>query len=280
MLRGRDARTIGLLLALLLHALGLWMIIRRDPLVVKPATRAGEGAISYIAPLASATPPRPPPPSRPKPKVVPREKIPVRRPPPKAVLPTPPEPRVAITQPVTPPEATPPTPVAQAVPEEDFSARIEAARKRRAEARAQDPTLAEAPPAETDAQRANRIARENIAFSQRGQQADRDDTGGVFQLRHVGVHTAEFSFRGWNTNFRRNWQQDITVDQGTEVDIETAVVKRMIELIRTHKTDEFIWDSRGTGRQVTLNANPAYDAELRAFLLKEFFPTYTRRAGR
>ena len=165
--------------------------------------------------------------------------------------------------------------MAQAAPAEDFSTRLEAARQRRAEAAAQDPVVAQAP-AETESARANRIARENIAFQQRGQGVERDQTGGVFQLKGVRQHSAAFLFRGWNENFRRNWSQMVEVEQGNEIDIENAIIKRMIVLIRTHKPGDFIWDSHRLGRQITLNAAAANEPELRAFLLKEFFPNYIR----
>jgi outer membrane biosynthesis protein TonB len=297
--RYRFSRGAGLLAALLLHALLLWMLLARDPLVIKPPTDGTEGTITFIAPLADARQPKPITPPMPKPPTPPVQEKQPRRP-------TPPKPPKPITRPITKPVTKPvarPTPARepQPVPEpqlaaepltpapnvaqqqapapaEDFSARIEANRKRRAEAIAQDPALAQAA-SETADQRASRIARENVAFSQRGQGAERDQTGGVFQLRDVRTHSAEFMFRGWNNNFKRNWSQLVAVDQGSEADIETAVVKRMIALIRSHKEGEFIWESHRLGRQITLNADPAYETELRQFLLKEFFPTYVRTAG-
>ena len=288
--RHRYSRSVGLLAALLLHALLLWMILSREPLVIKPPTDGKEGTITFIAPLAQArlpkpitvTPPTPVPekprPKPPKPVAKPITK-PVARPAPPRPQPEQqptPEPQVAATEPLTP---APNVALQQApAPAEDFAARIEANRKRRAEALAQDPALAQAV-TETPDQRANRIARENVAFSQRGQNAERDETGGVFQLRDVRTHSAEFMFRGWNTNFKRNWSQLVAVDQGSEADIQTAVVKRMIALIRSHKEGEFIWESHRLGRNITLNASPAYDAELRQFLLKEFFPDYVRNSG-
>ena len=282
-------------LALLLHVLGIWMLVARDPLVLKPPAAGDDNAITYIAPLTDAAAPRTPTPPQAKPKPAakpppaqprkakPQPKPPVlaRSAPPRRT--TPPQPPVEATEPLTPAPNVAPTPDVAATPPaptEDFSARIDAARKRRAEAQAQDPTLAQAP-AESESQRANRIARENIAFSQkRGQGSSREEAGGVFDLRNVGLHRAEFTFRGWNTNFKRNWLQQVDVEQGSEPDIEQAVVTRMIGVIRSHKSGEFIFESRRMGRQITLNADPAYERELRAFLLKEFFPTYVRAGAR
>ena len=144
----------------------------------------------------------------------------------------------------------------------------------------QDPSQADSTSTETESERANRIARDNIAFQQNGNGANRDKSGGVFQVRQIGLHNASFMFRGWNTNFKRDSVQLIDVDQGGEEDIENAVVKRMIELIRSQKPDEFVWDSHRLGRSITLNAGAAYEGELRQFLLKEFFPTYVRLGRR
>ena len=295
---------MGLILAVLLHVLGIWMLIARDPLVVLPPSAGTENAITYIAPLAEAsvpqpiTPPTPklkppavkppavkPPvaqPRKPKPKPQPKPPVLARSVPSRQITPPqppqPPQSPSAATDALTPAPNIAPTPDVAATPTpptEDFSARIDAARKRRADAQAQDPALAEAA-TETESQRANRIARENIAFSQRGQGAAREQTGGIFDLRNVSLHRAEFTFRGWNPNFKRNWLQLVEVEQGTEVDIEQAVVTKMIGVIRANRKGEFIFESRRLGRQITQNADPAYEPALRAFLLKEFFPTYTR----
>src|SRR5439155_26367838 len=143
----------------------------------------------------------------------------------------------AITEPAPVPAERPDT-----APTDDMFAYVQAARKRRTDAEAQQRSSdSDSTPAAEDAnQRANRIARENVAFSQKhGPGAERDDSGGLFQLRHVSLNRAEFLFRGWNTNFRRNWSQMVEVDQAGEVDIETAVVKKMIEIIRSKKSDDF-----------------------------------------
>ena len=279
-------RVLGLALAVLLHLLLLWLILAPDPLVIKPPKGGTEEAITYIAPLADAseasqaTPPRPKPlprtpPQPPQPKSLPvARKTPPKPPKPPTI--TPPAPQLAANEPLTPAPAIAPQPDAiREAPADDFSTRIEAARKRRAEAQAQDPSMAQAAP-ESDSQRANRIARDNIAFQQRGQGVERDQTGGVFQLRDVRTHSAEFMFRGWNPNFRRNSSQLVAVEQGSEPDIENAIVKRMINLIRTHKSGEFVWESHRLGRQITLNADPTHEGELRQFLIREFFPTYVR----
>jgi hypothetical protein len=56
--------------------------------------------------------------------------------------------------------------------------------------------------------------------------------------------------------------------------VETAVVKKMIELIRREKTGDFEWDSHRLGRVVTMSARVQDTAQLQAFLFKEMFPEY------
>lgn len=170
---------------------------------------------------------------------------------------------------VPPVQATmkpPPTPVT----EDDLQARIEARRKARGEAPQPEPQ-------ESEAERGNRVARANIMGAQgRNANGERNDTGGVFQVMDKTSFSAQIKFRGWNTNFKRNWSQNVKVELGTEIDIETAIVKQMIELIRKEKPGDFVWESHRLGRNVPLNAGRQYQGELEAFLLKEFFPDYRR----
>jgi hypothetical protein len=64
------------------------------------------------------------------------------------------------------------------------------------------------------------------------------------------------------------------VELGGERDIETAIVKKMIELIRKEKTGDFEWDSHRLNRVVTMSARPQDTEALQAFLYKEMFPEY------
>ena len=60
-------------------------------------------------------------------------------------------------------------------------------------------------------------------------------------------------------------------------DVDLAIVKRMIELIRTHYNGDFRWDSHYLGRVVVLSARPDDQVELEAFLVREFFGTPTTK---
>ena len=281
----RSAIAFGVLLSLLMHGIALWLVLHHTPMIIKPVHHAG-GTLVYLSPLAD-TPMSRPQPTTPSHHTSPKLPTTATRPK-KSPRPKPdktPENPAAITLPAQNAIAEP-TPTPAATPDtstpDDMFAYVQAARKRRADAEAQQQSPAENAPAAEDAnQRANRIARENVAFSQKhAPGAERDDSGGLFQLRQVGQNHAEFLFRGWNTNFRRNWSQLIAVDQGGEVDIETAVVKKMIEIIRSKKSDDFIWESHRLGKTFTLSARPEHSRELQQFLLREFFPDYAPLARR
>lgn len=153
-------------------------------------------------------------------------------------------------------------------PEMDMAAYIEARRKARGAA-------PEAAPGESEAERGLRLAKANIAAANgRSAGDDRNETGGVFSLSRQSFSSADLKFRGWNPNFKRRWLQQVTVELGLEPDIETAVIKKMIELIRKEKTGDFEWESHRLQRTVTMSARLQDTAELHAFLLKEMFPTY------
>lgn len=114
------------------------------------------------------------------------------------------------------------------------------------------------------------IAMANIQHSL--QAAGRKDrAGGVFQVVSKGVRTGTFVFRGWTPGQRSFPQQTFEVDAGPNGDVERALVRRMIELIRTHYDGDFNWDSHRLGRVVVKSARKEDSAELEAFLMKEFF---------
>jgi len=49
------------------------------------------------------------------------------------------------------------------------------------------------------------------------------------------------------------------------------MVQRMIALIRTHYSGDFNWESHRQNRVIVLSARLEDNAELEAFLLREFF---------
>lgn len=261
--RKPGSNRVGIGISIALHLLGVLYYLFRPPVPMHHAGPPAGGQMVYISPLPIN-----------KPKPVPQKKSEVS----KASKPPPPRRQVAT---ITPPAAEKPkletyVPPVQAKmtppPEADMSEMIA---KRRAQRQADNPQPAE-PAVESANDRALRIAKANIAGAQgRTSGADRDDTGGIFQV-DKGYHSAEVKFRGWNTNFKRNWMQQIHVEQGAEQDIETAVVKEMIKVIRKEKTGDFPWESHRLGKVVIMSARKEDEKELIAFLLKEMFPEYKR----
>ena len=233
--------------------------------------------------------------SKPPPQAKAEEPVP--QPTPEAPKPVPPKatvrpkpvpqrhtPQLAINRPstgfVVPPPAPAPVPVPAPEPEaapqpapaptEDFSATIaQRQRARRAQnGGAPDEVL------ESADERAKRIAMANIAAQQRAASPELDPNagGGLFQVQRVGLHDAQFLFRGWNKSFRRNWAQQVEVKQGNSPDIRIAVIRSMINIIREQKPGDFEWESHRLGKVFTMSARPKDQAELETFLMKEFFP--------
>jgi hypothetical protein len=255
----RGPNRTGLAVTVLLHLL-LIAIYLLQPHTEKHAAPPSGAAMVYISPL---------PPGKPKPKQQQQQA-------PKKAPKTPPVQIKRLPNTITLPNEKPvevvqaePKPITPP-PEVDMQAYVEARRKARG---AKDPS--DQPAEESENARATRIAMANIAAANgRTHGDDRNETGGVFSLSNKTFHSAELKFRGWNQNFKRRWLQQLTVEQGTEIDVETAIVKKMIELIRKEKTGDFEWDSHRLQRVVTMSARPQDTAALQAFLFKEMFPEY------
>ncbi len=99
----------------------------------------------------------------------------------------------------------------------------------------------------------------------------KEGISGVFTILTMGARTSTFAFRGWTVSEHESTRQVIEVDAGNLGDVQLATVKRMIQLIRTHYSGDFNWESHKLGRTVVMSARPADNAELEAFLLREFF---------
>jgi hypothetical protein len=269
----------GLALSLLIHVTGLWLLIDRSPLVIKPAPPGSEGRVTVFLTPPPANPPAPAqaPPSAgsrpgktPTPRVAKRKQI--QKPSIATIVPRETAPKTA--PPVTEPNVASPDPA----PSDDMFTQLQAARKRRADAQARErASQAEALSSQQgEAQdrnsSANSVALANIETSLRhANGVRRDDSGGLFQVRRVGLRDAAFVFHGWSANSRRTSDRLVTVEQGAEASIQIAVVKKMIDIIREQKSDTFIWESHRLGRQLTLSARPEDSMELQQFLLREFF---------
>lgn len=264
----RRVRPTGIIVTIALHLLLVLFYLFSEKIEKKAPPPAGE-AITYIAPvpgkpkkkeLARADPA--PSKKKPKPVVAKIERLP-------DTITLPKEKPVEVK-----PEPEPPKPE-EIDPTQDLSERI-AARRR---ARGQDTT--EQQGEESEKERGMRNALANIAAANgRSKGTDPNETGGVFSVTDRSFSRAQLKFRGWNPNFKRRWLTQVDVELGSERDIETAIVKKMIELIRKEKTGDFDWDSHRLQRVVKMSARVQDTAELEAFLYKEMFPGYSPPKGR
>ena len=182
-------------------------------------------------------------------------------------------------EPVTEPKAeeVPPAPVPKPEPTPvpapafDMAAMIAANRERR---RAAEAAAARGPSAPNEPS-PDQVAVANINRNLNSMARGGEGTSGVFEILFKGHRTAQFAFNGWKADARRTWREVIEVDAGQGGDVELAIVRRMIELIRQHYSGDFNWESHRFGRVVVLSARPADTAGLEDFMIREFFGTPT-----
>lgn len=270
----RTAAGIGI--SLLLHALLLLLFGSQLP---KPPEASGSesraplvvelnlqplGPKAAPPPAASPAPQPRPQSAKPQPELKPRSDKPRSDKPvvKKQAAPRPPEASRAEPQPPAPamPE--------QAAPPTDMSEMVAAARARRRGAGTPSPGEM---PGEQDARpQGDEVARANVARSI-AQARGRSGAGGVFQITHKGTREATFLFRGWDNDSGAALREMVRVDAGPNGNVEDAIVRKMIEIIRKHQPGDFSWNSRRLGRVVTLSARREDNAGLEDFLKKEFF---------
>ena len=268
----RRANRTGLAVTVLLHLLLVALYFYQPEKTEKKARPPAGGEVVYVQPLAK--PAQPPPqksaartPTKPS-KTTPRPTTPrVERLPDTITIPDEKPVEVAKAEPVQEAKRE------EIPPEMDMAAYLA---KRRQARGATDPSTSTE---ESEAARGTRNALANIAAINKRGQDDANESGGVFSISNKTFHSMDLKFRGWNPNFKRRWLTAVTVEQGSERDIETAVVKKMIELIRREKTGDFDWDSHRLGRVVKMSARVQDTAELEAFLMKEMFPEYKPPRG-
>jgi hypothetical protein len=102
-----------------------------------------------------------------------------------------------------------------------------------------------------------------------------DGSNGIFEIREKHQHTAEFSFKGWKNNINNAKLEIIQVQVPDGGNIERAIIKKMIEIIRRDYNGDFNWDSRRLNRVIVLSAKPEDNEGLESFLMNEFFGTGT-----
>ena len=260
---------IWIVLSLLLHiALLLWMPRMRTP-VGEPPEPPPLSVVLQSAPIAPTPPRVTPPPQATRP--------PVARPPPRivktpapviALKPTPERPAAFAVPKAEPPPLAQIPQITEAPPTEtDLAAYIEARRRARGELPAETPSSAAAG--------ANRGALSSAVLKQSPpiSFASKSPTssGGVFEIRRRGYDYAEFMFYGWNENFRRDALQLIEVRKGDNSDIDIAVIRKMIEIIRNYERGDFTWYSKRRGRSLTLSARARDNSGLEEFMMQEFY---------
>ena len=269
----RGPSRTGVIVTVLLHLLLVLVYVFQPKLERHAAPKSGE-AIVWLPPLnkpAPRTEQAPKKTSKPtptKPKTAP-PRVNVQRLPNTITLPH--EKPVEETKPQPPVKEE----VKEPPQEVDMQAYIEARRKQRG-ARAPVPSEESE---ESAASRGTRNAQANIASINGRGGRDQDDTGGVFSVTNKTFNSADVKFRGWNQNFKRRWLTAVTVERGSYPDIETAIVKKMIELIRKEKNGDFEWESHRLGKVITMSARPKDEQELTEFLYKEMFPEYRPPRG-
>ncbi|HRB96960.1 MAG TPA: hypothetical protein PKY67_04510 [Nitrosomonas sp.] len=227
-----------------------------------------------------ASAPSTPAPSQEKPKVVEAEPKPVQKLPPRpSQSPSRPEAKQkapekpskpAPTQPVkeksvtkTPPKAAPDAPA-------DLSEYIKQSKARRRSEGIFDnqEDMAASPPAQPSA--------DEVRMANVRRNLQMPGTSGIFQILRIGPRTAEFSFRAWTTGQSNPRLQMIQVEAGSDGDVERAIIRRMIQLIREHYKEDFNWESHRLHRVVVLSAREKDTAGLEDFLMREFFVTPPR----
>ena len=253
--------------SILLHVLLFTLTPRRPnpepfgPVINAPMNVVLAPAHSEPAPVTAPEPSVPAAPASAAPQPATRAPPPViaRRP-----TPLPPRfPPVPIPRPLAGPRPPTPVPVPSPEPPVDMMAAVEA---RRAQRRASEAAMARGAPS---AAKPEDAADRNLQTL-----SGREGVGGVFQVLRKGVRSGEFAFNGFRREGgQKQWREVIEVDAGVGCDVELAMVRRMIELIRTHYTGDFQWESHRLGRIVVLSARRDDQLGLEEFLMKEFFGT-------
>lgn len=175
---------------------------------------------------------------------------------------------IAASKPVTP---IAPVSVSNLAPPTDLMAYVNAARER---SRAAE-IAAEHENAEASA-KARGPSADEIRMANIRRNLQPEGTNGVFQIVSMGVRTAKFSFRGWTKDFSNARSELIEVDAGPNGDVERAIVRSMIELIRKYYKGDFNWESQRLDREVILSARMEDNAGLEDFLMREFFGVHAK----
>ena len=194
----------------------------------------------------------------------PRRTPPQRTPPPVMAKPSP-QPPLVSTAPATP---------APAATEPDMAQQLDARRRARAANSDAQAASAPVPPSALEDEKARRdaiVAANMGTIKAPTMGATQPRGGGVFSIRRVGIYDGEFLFYGWNRDINRQLSQVIEVKIGNNPNMQLAIVRRMIAIIRDHEKEDFTWQSPRQARVIRLSARQNDTAGLEDFLLSEFF---------
>jgi hypothetical protein len=176
------------------------------------------------------------------------------------------KPRPEVSPRTEPVAQSDPAPAPTSAPPADLTAYINAARERRRAAESSAEREYAAAKANEHAPTADEARMANIMRNLQPQ-----GTNGVFQIISVGTRTGKFSFRGWTKDYSNSRRELIEVEAGQNGDVERAIVRRMIELIRKYYKGDFNWESQRLNRVVIMSARVEDNAGLEDFLMREFF---------
>lgn len=199
---------------------------------------------------------------------------PPRRPPAPRLPPPPP---VMATPSAKPPQvSTAPAQPAPAASEPDMAQQLEARQRARAANTVAQAPSTPSPPAPLEDEKARRdaiVAANMGTIKAPTMGATQPRAGGIFTVRRVGIYDGEFVFYGWNRDINRQLSQVIEVRIGSNPNMQIAMVRRMIAIIRDHEKEDFTWQSPKHSSVVRLSARQGDTAALEDFFMREFFDT-------
>lgn len=257
--RAKPRIAIGIGLSLLLHA--LLFIFLPKPVQVDGVPSSGPLEVRLNAPPPAAPPPtqtakaEPAPPRTPSRRTI--TAAPSAKPSPFSVPMEPPD----KPQPRRPPDPEQPQSMAELVQRNQM---------RRAAVDAAAARYNAAGRAAAGEQSEEEIRNANLNRNLQSLSRQPDGTNGIFQIINKGHRFAQFSFREWTTDDSSSKRRVVEVDAGQGGDVELAIVRKMIELIREHYQGNFNWDSYRLGRVVTLSARKEDSEGLEQFMMREF----------
>ena len=249
--------SIAIVISLIIHAVILFFVLPQliKPNSVFPPPQALTITLNKPQPQKNPEPETKPEPPKPEPK---HQKI-VKKVTPPVMATQKTQSNNQFQVPTKQPEPPKPTPADQPV---DMMALVNANRQRR-QSEEQSATAKERGTPNEDQRDA--VIKRNLA---------QEGTNGIFQVRDVGLHTAQLSFKGWKNNYNNARLEIFDVQAKPGETIELAIVRKMIVIIRKDYSGDFEWESQRLGHSITKSARIEDTAELEQFLMREMFQNH------